>query len=601
MSTNGHTLNKSTEVEENDRVIAKSVGVNGGIVGSEKEAYSNGIGVQHTSVSNTVEKATKLLEAQLMVLTHVVINISTETSNKPDSLVRILNKKTLQRALIKGISGEVKDLAFCHTPAKITLAIVDEAGLLHVYEASENANETIETTLILKVTRQRDICEYRRVSWCHYHPDEPVPDIPEDDEMYFRQIVVTHDQYADVIHVDTIIKVYGQEVDVEILKTGIQRLTSHDKPISEAIFAPDGSAVATASLDGEVRFYQVYLFEKEREIAPRCLHKWKPHGGKPVNSLFFLDNHKHSNTCNYLMPDLWNLWSLRMYRDQSDEEDETMNEIPDDSNYTEETFFKLLYVQPNSSLALKAVPFQCCFLKKSAHLLKSLQECRVAFPTLHFSPQKASSADPLCAMSQESIPNGLSDLSLDRTNDITCPDDDLSAGSGTTVNASSNLSSNSQLLLTPEAFSSPSSTQASSNFTHLVTNNIIKSNSSPSGKVASPSFKPSPSKENQGVPEVELGNLVDIDEQHPLATSERIPGHEMNGNPPSLVRRSHHSSSSSPSREVAEILSENGDSKYKRSAVNNEAEVDNSSGTYKNTSWPAAPDIQKISQQNSPR
>ena len=54
-------------------------------------------------------------------------------------------------------------------------------------------------------------------------------------------------------------------------------------------FSPDGTALATASADGQVKFFQVYMHGTEN---PRCLHQWKPHDGQPVSTLFFLDNHK---------------------------------------------------------------------------------------------------------------------------------------------------------------------------------------------------------------------------------------------------------------------------------------------------------------------
>ena len=31
------------------------------------------------------------------------------------------------------------------------------------------------------------------------------------------------------------------------------------------------------------------------EEVPRCLHQWSPHQGRPVTSLFFLDNHADNN------------------------------------------------------------------------------------------------------------------------------------------------------------------------------------------------------------------------------------------------------------------------------------------------------------------
>ena len=49
------------------------------------------------------------------------------------------------------------------------------------------------------------------------------------------------------------------------------------------------AALPRTNLDGEVKFYQVYMNASE---SPRCLHNWPPHEGKPLSSLFFLDNHQ---------------------------------------------------------------------------------------------------------------------------------------------------------------------------------------------------------------------------------------------------------------------------------------------------------------------
>ncbi len=64
-------------------------------------------------------------------------------------------------------------------------------------------------------------------------------------------------------NIDTVTKEYGNGVmtpdEVEI---GFLTITSHTKAIIDAAFSPDGTALATASLDGDVKFFQVYLQDR---------------------------------------------------------------------------------------------------------------------------------------------------------------------------------------------------------------------------------------------------------------------------------------------------------------------------------------------------
>ena len=71
-------------------------------------------------------------------------------------------------------------------------------------------------------------------------------------------------------------------------------IDKHSDTNIEATFSPDGTALATASFDGEVKFFQVYLHSNPHgnQAQPRCLHQWRPHGGRPISCLFFLDDHK---------------------------------------------------------------------------------------------------------------------------------------------------------------------------------------------------------------------------------------------------------------------------------------------------------------------
>ena len=47
----------------------------------------------------------------------------------------------------------------------------------------------------------------------------------------------------------------------------------------------------------QVKFFQCYLIagSAAEQNPPRCLHKWSPHGGKPVSFIHFLDDHKDHN------------------------------------------------------------------------------------------------------------------------------------------------------------------------------------------------------------------------------------------------------------------------------------------------------------------
>lgn len=60
--------------------------------------------------------------------------------------------------------------------------------------------------------------------------------------------------------------------------------------ITGATLSPDGTTMAVTYESGEVHFYQVSLGQAADD-QPQLLHQWKPHGGKPVTGLFFLDDH----------------------------------------------------------------------------------------------------------------------------------------------------------------------------------------------------------------------------------------------------------------------------------------------------------------------
>ena len=62
--------------------------------------------------------------------------------------MRVTNRKTAERTLLKDFVGRVIDLAFAHTD-DVILAVVDEIGNLCVYEIKETDDRKIEYPLTL--------------------------------------------------------------------------------------------------------------------------------------------------------------------------------------------------------------------------------------------------------------------------------------------------------------------------------------------------------------------------------------------------------------------------------------------------------------------
>lgn len=57
-------------------------------------------------------------------------------SGKSGGVVRIINRKTAERALLKDFAGRVIDIAFAHTD-DVLIGAVDEMGNLMVYHIKE--------------------------------------------------------------------------------------------------------------------------------------------------------------------------------------------------------------------------------------------------------------------------------------------------------------------------------------------------------------------------------------------------------------------------------------------------------------------------------
>lgn len=269
--------------DETARVFSENVSIvsrtGGHVNGSSKVKLSN-------VVDYSWEE--KFYPGQLLAV-HMSGNYIAYSIKGANYAVRVVQRNTSKRALIKGIGAMVEDLAFAFIPNQTTLACVDETGAVYVHNIFEDSRD-ISTTLILHILQAEAVSVPRRVFWCPYIPDETDED-PYADETALL-LAVTRDNKIEVWHIGNASSYGSGPVKADSSMGTCVQICAHESTIVDAAFSPDGTAIATASVDGECKFFQVYI---QSEGEPTCLHRWKPHGGKPVTTLFFLDDHKSGN------------------------------------------------------------------------------------------------------------------------------------------------------------------------------------------------------------------------------------------------------------------------------------------------------------------
>lgn len=209
-----------------------------------------------------------------------------------NGVVRVVNRESSERLLLKGMEGMVQDIAFAHIPSQVVLACVDEYGNLLVHQIEEKKDKMVSQLMLhVEQTSDHSPTSNHRVIWCPYIPEDDNSDVAFDDVA--KLLVLTHGAKAEMWNVGMVAAKHGVgPLKPETVEEGYLEIKEHTAPIIDAAFSPDGTALATASLDGDVKFFQVYM---HNETKPRCLHQWQPHDGKPLSSLFFLDNHKTRN------------------------------------------------------------------------------------------------------------------------------------------------------------------------------------------------------------------------------------------------------------------------------------------------------------------
>uniref|UniRef100_A0A673WWT4 Enhancer of mRNA-decapping protein 4 n=1 Tax=Salmo trutta TaxID=8032 RepID=A0A673WWT4_SALTR len=193
------------------------------------------------------------------------------------AMIRVLSLGSAERTLLKGFTGAVTDLAFAHLDSTL-LGCVDEAGNLVIWQLTCHSSKILPEDTLLNSNR--------RLIWCPFI----LEDNEENPEDASQTLALLHEDRAEVWDLEILRSNNSTwPVDATDLKDGVITIKGHTDRISEGALSPDGTVLATASHDGYVKFWQIYI---EGQDQPRCLHEWQPHNGNPLSCLLFCDNHK---------------------------------------------------------------------------------------------------------------------------------------------------------------------------------------------------------------------------------------------------------------------------------------------------------------------
>ncbi|XP_070686794.1 enhancer of mRNA-decapping protein 4 isoform X2 [Pempheris klunzingeri] len=206
------------------------------------------------------------------------------------AMIRVLSVGFAERSLLKGFTGAVTDLAFAHLDSSL-LGCVDEAGNLMVWQLTCTGSKILDQ-VVVHVRRPEDtpLNSHRRLIWCPFIQD----DNEENQDDTSQTLALLHEDRAEVWDLE-VLRANNSiwPVEATSLKEGVITVKGHTQRVSEGALSPDGTVLATASHDGYIKFWQIYI--EGTQDKPRCLHELRPHGGRPLSCLLFCDNHKRQD------------------------------------------------------------------------------------------------------------------------------------------------------------------------------------------------------------------------------------------------------------------------------------------------------------------
>ncbi|XP_077566843.1 enhancer of mRNA-decapping protein 4 [Stigmatopora nigra] len=206
------------------------------------------------------------------------------------AMIRVLSLGSAERSLLKGFTGAVTDLAFAHLDSPL-LACVDEAGNLMIWELTCTSSTILDQIVVhIRSPQDTPLNLHRRLIWCPFIPDEN-EDNQEDPS---QTLALLHEDRAEVWDLEVLrANIDSWPVNATDLKDGLITVKGYSQRVSEGALSPDGTVLATASHDGYIKFWQIYI--EGGQDKPRCLHELRPHGGRPLSCLLFCDNHKRQD------------------------------------------------------------------------------------------------------------------------------------------------------------------------------------------------------------------------------------------------------------------------------------------------------------------
>ncbi|XP_055002088.1 enhancer of mRNA-decapping protein 4 isoform X2 [Sorex araneus] len=250
---------------------------------SSKARGSNKVKIQPVAKYDWEQK---YYYGNLIAVSNSFLAYAIRAANNGSAMVRVISVSTSERTLLKGFTGSVADLAFAHLNSP-QLACLDEAGNLFVWRlALVNCKIQEEILVHIRQPEGTPLNHFRRIIWCPFIPEESEDCCEESSPT----VALLHEDRAEVWDLDMLRSNHSTwPVDVSQIKQGFIVVKGHSTCLSEGALSPDGTVLATASHDGFVKFWQIYI---EGQDEPRCLHEWKPHDGRPLSCLLFCDNHK---------------------------------------------------------------------------------------------------------------------------------------------------------------------------------------------------------------------------------------------------------------------------------------------------------------------